>query len=104
MCREVKSQPNRFAFEQLKQRIDSQAIFAQKIYNLGHDRFTDEHRRLHAFEKGDSPFVIWIPTIQIRQERAGVTDGDHGRRNLARALVADNRLPARLPARSAVIA
>jgi hypothetical protein len=104
MRREVKIQPDCFAFQQLKQRIQIQPIFAQKIYNLGQDRFTDKHGRPHAFEKRDSPFVVWIVTIEIREEWARVTDRDHWRRNLAREFVAGNRLPDKLPARSAVIA
>jgi hypothetical protein len=45
-----------------------------------------------------------IVAIEIRQKWARVADRDHDRRNLARAFVAGLRLPARLPARSAVIA
>jgi hypothetical protein len=88
----------------LKHRIDTQAIFAQEGYDLGQDRFTEEHRRPHTLQKCDSPFVVGIVAVEIRQERARVTDRGHGRRNLARAFVAGNRLPARLPAKSALIA
>jgi hypothetical protein len=45
-----------------------------------------------------------IVAIEIGKKGTRITNGDYGRRNLARAFVADNRRPARLPARSAVTA
>src|SRR6266545_592101 len=41
--------------------------------------------------------------IEIGKEGPRVTDRNHGRRNLRRAFVAESLLPARLPARSALI-
>jgi hypothetical protein len=104
MRREIEGQPKCVALEQLKQRIDRQAIFPQKVDNLSEYRFTDEHRSPHLFHQRDSPFVMRIVAIEIAKQGTRVTDRDHGRRNLARAFVADNRRPARLPARSALTA
>jgi hypothetical protein len=56
------------------------------------------------FHEGNSPRVMRIVPIQVGKERTRITDRDHGRRNLVRAFVAGNRLPPKLPARSALIA
>jgi hypothetical protein len=48
--------------------------------------------------------VIRIIAIEVGKKRTRVADSSHGRRNLARALVAGNRPPDRHPARSALIA
>jgi hypothetical protein len=45
-----------------------------------------------------------IVAIEIGKEGTSVTYRDHGRRNLLRAFVAGTRLPARVPAKSALIA
>ena len=104
MRREIELQPNCLAFKQLKQRIERQTVFTQKIHNFSEYGFADEHRRPNLFHQLDSPCVVRIVAIEVGKERARVTDRDHGRRNLLRAFVAGNRLPARLPARSALIA
>jgi len=102
--REIELQPNCFAFEQLEQGIDRETILAQKVYNFSEYRFANEHGSLHLLHKHDGPRVIRIVTIEIGKERTRVTDCDHGRLNLLRAFVAGRRLPAKLPARSALIA
>ena len=104
MCRKIEGHPNGLAFKQLKQGIDRQAVFAEKVDNFSEYRFAHKHRSPYLFHQRDSPLVMRIVAIEIGKERPRVTDRDHGRRNLARAFVADNRLPARLPARSAVTA
>jgi hypothetical protein len=48
--------------------------------------------------------VMRIVAIEVGEERTRVTYRDHGRRNLLRAFVAGTRLPARVPAKSALIA
>ena len=53
------------------------------------------------FHLRNSALVMRIVTIEIGEERARVTDRDHGRRNLMRAFVAGNGRPARLPAKRA---
>jgi len=104
MYRKIEGQPNGLAFKQLKQGIDRQTVFAKKVDNFSEYSFAHEHRSPHLLHKRDSPLVVRIVSIEIGKEEARVTDRDHGRRNLARAFVADNRRPARLPARSAVTA
>jgi hypothetical protein len=48
--------------------------------------------------------VVRIVAIEIGKEGTRVTDRDHGCRNRVREFVAANRLPAKLPARSALSA
>lgn len=104
MRREVELQPDCFAFEHLKQGIDREAVFAQKVRNFGEHRLAHEHWSPHVFHDRDGPQVMRIVAIEIGKQRTSVTDRDHGRRNLARAFVAGNRPPAKLPAKSALIA
>jgi len=102
MCRKIEGQPNGLTFKQLKQGIDHQTVLAKKVDNLGEYRFADKHRGPYLFHQGDGPLVMRIVAIEIGKEGACVAYRNHGRRNLARAFVADNRWPAKLPARSAV--
>jgi len=88
----------------LKQGIHCRVVFPEKVYDFCQYRFADEHRRVHSFHERDCPLVIWIVAIEVSKKGTGVTDRDHGRRNLLRAFVAGTRPPARLPARSALIA
>jgi len=104
MRREIEVQPNRSPLDQLKQGIDRQPVFPQKIYNFSEHSFADTHRRPYLFHKSDSPLVMRIVAIEIGKEGTRVTDRRHGRRNRARAFVAGNRRPDKLPARSALIA
>jgi hypothetical protein len=80
-----------------------EAILAQKVYKFSEHRFADEHWSLHLFHKRDCPSVIRVVTIEIGKEGTRVTDCDHGLRNLLRVFVAGSRVPAKLPARSALI-
>ena len=104
MCRKIELQPNCLALEQLKHGIDRQAVFPQKVHKFSEYRFADEQRSPHLLHKLDSPNVMRIIAIEVGEEGTRITDRDHGRRNLGRAFVAGNRLPAKLPARSALIA
>lgn len=104
MFREIELQPNCLTLKQLEQGIQRQTVFAQEVHNFSEYRFTDEHRSLHLFHKRDSPLVMGIVAIEIGEQRTSVTYRDHGRRNLLRAFVPGTRLPARVPAKSALIA
>ena len=99
---DIEAELNRLAFEQLKQRINCQAVFPQKVCNFSEYRIRYQHRRAHVFHYGNGPLVMGIAAIKICKQWTGVTDDCHSRRNLRRALVAGTPLPARLPARSAV--
>ena len=76
----------------------------QKVNNFSEYSFADQHRSSHLFHLRNRPIVMGIVAIEIGKEGTRVTDRDHARRNLARAFVADNRRPARLPVRSALTA
>lgn len=103
MRRKVELQSNCFAFKHLKQRVDREAVFTEKIGNFGEHRLTYQHWSPHVFHDRYGPRVMRIVAIEKGKERPRVTYRDHGRLNLARAFVAGNRPPAKLPAKSAVI-
>src|ERR1700738_327604 len=85
MRRQIEGQPNCFALEQLKQRIDRQAVLPQKVNNFSEYSSADEHRSSHLFHLRNSPLVMRIVAIEIGKKGTRVTDRDHERRNLARA-------------------
>jgi hypothetical protein len=92
------------AFEQPEQRVDFQAILAEKVDGFGKDGFTNEQGRPYLLHDGDGPGVIRVAPVEIGDQRARIADGSHGRRNLRRLFDAGRRPPAKLPARSAVSA
>jgi hypothetical protein len=75
-----------------RMRLNSQCI--------NHIRISGNHNwRPYLLRDCDSPRVMRIVAIEISEERTGVADCNHDRRNLRRVLVAGRRPPARLPGR-----